>query len=362
MEALQVLTHVAEQRGFFVYQAPPKLPKSYRKRFENWLAAGMHAGMDYLTRNPAERYDPRRRFPWFKGALVLAAPYAAEEPPRPKNGLRLGRVARYAWTRDYHLWIAPVISELEAVCQKLGGTCKGYVDYGPVPERAFAAVSGGGWLGRNGLWLTQEAGSYQYLAVLLTSWPVEANESHPNRCGSCNACISNCPTGAIVANSIVDSRLCLSYWTIEHRGLIPLEIWRQMGSWLFGCDDCQTICPWNRKPQLHNFVTPDPELAWPNIENFFGISNRAFARRYAGSAFLRSGRTILARNALIVLSNTNAEALKQLLPLALVDPSAKVRATAIAAAASIGFNDIKYENNFSSSDNEYIQNSLLFFR
>ena len=363
MEALEVLTHVARRRGFLVYPAPPRLPKLQRAGFEDWLAAGMHAGMDYLTRGPAERYDPRRRFPWLAGALVLAAPYAAAEPPRPAGGLRLGRVARYAWVRDYHLWIAPVLEELEGICQKLGGRCKGYVDYGPLPERAFAVASGGGWLGRNGLWLTQDGGSYQYLAVLLTSWPVEPAAPHPSRCGSCTACAANCPTGAIVANGVVDSRRCLSYWTIEHRGLIPLEIWRPMGDWLFGCDDCQTVCPWNRRRKVEPLLEPDPELAWPDLEGFFGVSNRAFARRYAGSAFLRSGRVGLARNALIVLSNQDPESLKSILPLALADPSSKVRATAAAAAASIGLFDAarKTAGGLEGREKDYVEKSLLFF-
>ncbi len=363
MEALEVLTRAALRRGFFVYRAPPLLPETELSGFENWLAAGMHAGMEYLERNPGARYDPRRRFPWFAGALVLAVPYAAEEPPRPSGGLRLGRVARYAWVRDYHLWIAPVLAELEEICRLLGGSCKGYVDYGPVPERAFAVASGGGWRGRNGLWLTQEAGSYQYLAVLLTSWPVEPPEPHPNRCGSCTACVRNCPTGAIVAEGIVDSRRCLSYWTIEHRGLIPLEIWRPMGSWLFGCDDCQTVCPWNRRRRTKPLLEPDPELAWPDLESFFGVSNRAFARRYAGSAFLRTGRVGLARNALILLSNLDPEALRRLLPAALADPSSKVRVTAAAAAVSAGLPDPARRalDDLTGKERDYVEEALLFF-
>jgi len=335
MDPLAELAHAASRRGFSVYRAPAQLPEDARRRYASWVGEGMHAGMDYLARKVGERLDPRMRYPWFRGALVLAYPYAAVAPPVPPAGLRLGRVARYAWVRDYHLWIAPHLKELEELCRRLGGECKGYVDYGPLPERAYAQASGGGWIGRNGLWLTQRAGSYQYLAILLTSWEVEPAAPHPNRCGSCTACVSNCPTGAIVADGVVDSRRCLSYWTIEHRGLIPLEVWRGMGSWLFGCDDCQTVCPWNRRLRENPLPRPDPELAWPDLRSFFGVSNRAFARRYAGTAFLRAGRPALARNALIVLANRDAGALADLLPVALADPSEKVRATAAAAAAVI---------------------------
>ena len=359
MEALTVLTRAAERRGFLVYKAPSRLPQSSRAGFENWLAAGMHADMKYLARDPLERYDPVRRFSWFKGALVLAVPYGGGEVSRPVDGLRLGKVARYAWVRDYHLWIAPLLADLEELCRKLGGTCKGYVDYGPIPERAYAVASGGGWLGRNGLWLTQENGSYQYLAILLTSWEVEPAPPHPNRCGSCTACVGSCPTGAIVADGVVDSRRCLSYWTIEYRGLIPQDIWDRMGNWVFGCDDCQTPCPWNRRADGWK-LEPDPDLAWPDLGSFFGVSNRVFARRYHGSAFLRSGRPAMARNALIALSNSDQDALRWLLPAALADPSEKVRATAAAAAARIGAPDLagKAMESLDGEAREYVEGFL----
>ena len=337
MNPLEEITHAARRRGFFVYPAPPELPRAEKAAFRSWLAGGAHAGMTWLERDVAQRLEPRRRFPWLRGVLVLAAPYASEPPPKPLGGLRLGKVARYAWVRDYHLWIEPRLRELEKLCQKLGGECRGYVDHGPVLERAYAALSGAGWLGRNGLWLTEQAGSYQYLAVLLTSWPVEPKAPHPYRCGSCRACVQNCPTKAIGPGGLVDARRCLSYWTIEHRGLLPLWLWDYLGDWLFGCDDCQTVCPWNgKRPAAAAAPEPEPELVWPDLRSFFELSNRAFARRYAGSAFLRSGRAVLARNALVVLAGRHPEELVDLLPQALADPSAKVRATAAVAAARLG--------------------------
>lgn len=335
MNPLEELAHAARRRGFDVHPAPARLPEAWGRAYLDWLEAGRHAGMAYLARDPQARIDPARRFPWFRGALVLGLSYAYPEPPRPAGGLRLGRVARYAWVRDYHLRIEPHLRALEELCARLGGRCRGYVDHGPVLERAYAAASGAGWIGRNGLWLTQAGGSYQHLAVLLTSWPVEPAQPHPNRCGRCTACVAACPTGAIVADGVVDARRCISYWTIEHRGPVPLERWAGIGDWLFGCDDCQTVCPWNRRPRADDPL-PDPELAWPDLNTFFSLSNRAFARRYAGSAFVRSGRPLLARNALIVLSNRDPERLRGFLPAALADPSPLVRQTAAAAAARAG--------------------------
>jgi len=335
-DAIATLTHAARRRGFDVHPAPPAPPPEAQAEYLAWLKDGRHAGMAYLARDVAERLDPRRRFPWLQGVLVLSVSYAYPEPPKPAGGLRWGRVARYAWVRDYHAWIELHLRALEQLCARLGGRCKGYVDHGPVLERAYAAASGAGWIGRNGLWIPTAGGSYRHLAVLLTSWPTEAAPPHPNRCGSCTACVRHCPTGAIVADGVVDARRCLSYWTIEHRGLVPLELWPRWGEWIFGCDDCQTVCPWNRRFSSPAAPEPDPELAWPDLRSFFMLSNRGFARRYAGSAFVRSGRPALARNVLVAASGAAPEVIEALLPLALEDASTVVRATAAAVAARMG--------------------------
>jgi len=362
MNPVEELAHAARRGGFDVYTAPARLPEEARLAYRDWIRSGMHAGMAYLARNVAERTDPLQRFPWFRGALVLSLSYAYPEPPRPAGGLRLGRVARYAWVRDYHLRIEPHLRALEALCTRLGGRCRGYVDHGPVLERAYAAASSGGWIGRNGLWLTQGGGSYRHLALLLTSWEVESTTPHPNRCGLCTACVPACPTGAIVADGVVDARLCVSYWTIEHRGPVPLTLWNGIGDWLFGCDDCQTVCPWNRKPRSDGALA-DPELAWPDLETFFSLSNRTFARRYAGSAFLRSGRPLLARNALIVLSNRDPERLGALLPAALADPSPLVRQTAAAAAVRGGQAALAWKalGNLPEDGRRYVREALDLF-
>ncbi len=323
----------------------------------------MNAGMAYLARNPLVRYDPRRRFPWFAGALLLAAPYAFAEPPKPAGGLRLGRVARYAWVRDYHEWMAVELRRLEEECALLGGTCKGYVDHGPIAERAFAEAAGAGWIGRNGLYLTPAAGSYQYLAVLLTSWPAPPTRPHPNRCGSCRACLTNCPTGAIGAQG-VDARLCLSYWNIEYRGLLPLRLWRPMGDRLFGCDDCQTVCPWNRKPNgAFAGMQADAELAWPDLREILSLSGRAFEKKYAHTAFLRTGRAAMARNALVVISNSDCRALQEVLPEALDDASPLVRTTAAAAAWRCG-QKVHFASTLKAlpeREQRYLQRASVFF-
>ncbi len=359
MNPLDKVVLAARERGYEVHHAPAKPPAMAARLYLDWLAAGMHAGMKYLERDPEQRVDPTRRFPWLRGVLVLGLSYAYPEPDRPLGGLRAGKVARYAWARDYHLRIEPHLRELEAMCAQLGGICRGYVDHGPLLERSYAAAGGGGWVGRNGLWLTQSGGSYHHLAVLLTSWETGPFSQHPHRCGGCTACVHSCPTGAIVADGVVDARRCIGYWTAEHRGPIPVGFWSGIGNWLFGCDDCQLVCPWNRKA-LAAQPSPDPELAWPNLDNFFSMSNRAFAKYYAGSAFVRSGRPVLARNALIVLSNAYPDALLDVLPVALEDPSALVRQTAAVAAARIGRRDWvqKVLRGLTSREREYVLSAL----
>jgi epoxyqueuosine reductase len=331
--AYEELTEIAQERGFLVGWSPLALPSAYRERYAAWLEAGSHAGMGYLAERWQERMEPSRRFSWAKSAMVLAAPLPLEDPDPPPGGLRVGRVARYAWIGDYHALIEPHLRALEARAAELGLQALGYVDYGPLPERSYAAQAGLGWIGCNGMLLSTQAGSALLLAVLLTSLEVPLPPLHPPRCGRCTRCLATCPTGALRGDGTLDARLCLSYWTVEHRGLIPVELWPALGDWLLGCDLCQEACPWDRKRVLPwPGFEPRPELAHPNLEDFFFLSSRAFARRYAQTAFLRPGRARMARNALIVLAN-HGETYRSFIEMARRDPHPLVQATALQALA-----------------------------
>ncbi|MCL6525664.1 MAG: tRNA epoxyqueuosine(34) reductase QueG [Thermaceae bacterium] len=328
------LRQEAQQRGFLAEWAPLGLPEEAQRRYRAWLEAGNHASMDYLL--PSTRLEPAQRFAWARSVLVLAAPQAYPDPGPPEGGVRLGRVARYAWVRDYHVLLEPYLRELEDCAAKLGVQAKGYVDTGPFSERSYAVLSGLGWVGRNAMLMRMGEGAYLSLALLLTSLePPEPAPSYPNRCGRCTRCLTACPTGALLGDGTLDARRCISYWTIEHRGLIPAPLWPLIGDWLFGCDLCQEVCPWNRKPQVFwSGFRPEPELAHPDLEEFFSLSSRAFARRYERTVFLRPGRNRMARNALIVLANRQEH-----LPLvrrAAGDVNPVVRATAARALARFG--------------------------
>ena len=329
-----LLEERARELGLLYAWAPLSPLPGAEGRFLAWLEAGRHGGMAYLAKGKEERFRPWERFPWTKSALLLFAPYAYGDPGKPPGGLRVGLVARYAWTRDYHLLLGEGLRSLEGLARSLGVEARGYVDHGPLPERALAVLSGAGWVGKSGMFLSQAFGVHAFIGVLLTSLQVEAPPLHPSRCGTCARCLPACPTGALLGDGTLDARLCVSYLTVEHKGFIPPNLWPGMGAWLLGCDLCQEACPWTRFGQVWPGFRPEPELAHPDLLDFFRLSGRAFAKKYAGTAFLRPGRARMARNALIVLSNLGLG--EALMAEAAQDPSPLVRRTALHALFRAG--------------------------
>ncbi len=342
MDAKDQLRSFALEMGFLAEWSGIDLPAKAGQRFEKWIDENRNAEMDYLAKNTQTRTNPRSRFEWAESALVLGAPHFFGETPVPSDGLRLGKVARYAWTRDYHLALEPYLKKLEDFAQELGLESKAYVDHGPILERVFAGQSGLGWQGKNTMLMQTDFGSFMTLAVLLTNVRVEPSAVHPNRCGKCIACNLACPTGALDSSGL-DARKCISYWTIENRGPIPIEMWKPIGEWLFGCDICQDVCPWNERAQRKGAVPwqsflAEPSLAHPDFLDFFQLSGKQFEKKYQGSAFLRAGRARMARNAIVVLANrVNADGFQHrwLIEKALEDINPLVRETAQTALEQI---------------------------
>ena len=273
--------------------------------FEAWCDAGLQAGMDYLPRSASRRRDLTTTFAPALSALVLMVSHNHAAPPKPSGGTRVGQVARYAWSRDYHALLRPVLDSLEGVAARLGVRARGYVDHAPILERGFAVRSGLGWRGRQSQVISTSLGALSSIAVLLTdAVPPSVEREHPDRCGRCTACVSSCPTDAILPDRTVDSRRCIAYYTVEHRGSVPIELRSQFGLHLFGCDDCLEICPWTTHAgRFSKLLEPDPELAFPDLEPWFTDSGHAFLRRYGDSAFARARRRGMARNAALVLGN-----------------------------------------------------------
>ncbi|GHF33362.1 epoxyqueuosine reductase [Deinococcus metalli] len=339
MGAADLLADLAQHLGAdAVGWAPAAVPAHAVEEYAGWLDAGRHAGMTYLERQLPARADPSTRLEGVGSVLVLGVSHAFAELPKPAGGVRVGRVARYAWTPDYHDQLQPVLTRLETEAAALGVRARGYVDHGPVMERLYAASGFLGWRGKSGMLVSTRLGAFVTLAVLLTDLPCGgAATPHPDRCGRCLRCVSACPTNAIGNDRAIDARRCVSYLTIEHRGPVPHDLRAGVGEWLFGCDVCSEVCPWSEHAgPLARVLRPDPELAHPDLTRFFGGSERAFERAFADTAFLRPRRKGMARNALTVLGNTRAPQGWPLLLAGAADPAWEVREAAAWALGQWG--------------------------
>jgi epoxyqueuosine reductase len=279
--------------------------------YQRWLGAGRHADMEYLAREPARRLDPRLLDARFRSVISLGYPYAAPVAPRADWRAELrGRIAAYALGRDYHDHVLRAARTVAATIEahRAGAVTRAYVDTGPVFEREWARQARLGWMGKNTLLLSREHGSYFFLAEIFTDAAVEPTAS-PERehCGTCRRCLDLCPTGALGDGYVMEPRVCISYLTIENRGAIARELRPKLGNWIFGCDVCQEVCPWNETG-----AREESDLA-PYLPDLLALDDQAFARRFTRSAIKRARRRGLLRNAAVVLGNTgNREAVAPL--------------------------------------------------
>ena len=292
--------------------------------------------MAYLARDPERRFDPRRLDPRIKSVVSLGYPYSAPAAPAVdwRAALR-GRIAAYALGADYHDY---VVAKAHAVAEALaalrpGALTRVYVDTGPVFEREWAAEARLGWFGKNTMVLNREHGSYFFLAEIFTDVELEPTaQPYREHCGTCRQCLDLCPTGALAAGYVIEPRLCISYLTIEHRGSIPVGLRAKLGMWIFGCDICQEVCPWNGAPcdgAAGDLVPYLPEL--------LALDDEGFSRRFSRSAVKRAKRRGLARNVAVVLGNTgNPEARPHLARALENDSEPLVRAHAAWALGRIG--------------------------
>jgi epoxyqueuosine reductase len=325
--AQESIAQAALEMGFdAVGWAGVRVPEAELETFKSWIGAGMHAGMDYLPKSVNRRSDVTTSFAPTLGVLALMVSHNHPDPGVPDGGVRVGRVARYAWSRDYHATLKPHLERLENTSGQLGVQAKAYVDHGPILERSFAVRAGLGWRGRSSQVISTSLGALTTLAVLLTDLEIQEDVGHPDRCGRCTACVTACPTDAITPERLVDSRRCIAYYTVEHRGPIPLEFRSRFTDHLFGCDDCLDVCPWTTHAgRFSHLLQPDPDLAHPDITEFFTLSGHQFERRFETTAFSRARRKGMARNAAIVMGNLKNPDHLKLLEMGLVDSSWEVR-------------------------------------
>jgi len=265
--------------------------------FHEWLDHGHHATMQYLAKNRAIRTNPHERFPWAKSAIVILVPYAPERPAADPGALS-HHVARYALGDDYHDVLDGILRAMEAVFPAGTKTWR-YVDTGPLSDRSLAAQAGLGWIGRNGMLIDEEHGSYFFIGVLLTSLENDIAASEvADRCGACTRCIDACPTDAILPNRTVASEHCISYGTIEHRGPLEARIGEALTGNAFGCDICQEVCPWNAAAPKASDPAWQPRPIWdlrtvPELER---LSDDEVGAGLRGSPMKRTKAEGLRRN------------------------------------------------------------------
>jgi epoxyqueuosine reductase len=297
-------------------------------RFEEWARSGRAATMRYLERTDEQGRLLRAQIPfsWARSVVVCLASYDSRQPHSTELAAKdKGWIARYAWSSkmdaagtrrpsDYHKVLLKRMKAVEAGLHEQFGefAARAYVDTGPVMEKALAVAAGLGWTGKNTCLIHPHWGSYGFLAVLLTSLPVQEEEEQsalPEGCGRCRRCLDACPTGALIAPHQMDATRCIAYLSIEHRGAIAPELMGRMGRQVFGCDICQDVCPWNRKITSRTKsedaeLRARPELVNPPLEWLASMDEEEFERQFNGSPLRRTGFLGLRRNVAIAMGNS----------------------------------------------------------
>lgn len=263
-----------------------------------WLDNGFNASMEYMKRNFEKRQDVKQILPSAKSVISLALNYYT--PNQHSTDSNTGKISRYAWGRDYHLIIWEKLSLLEEYFRSLDENfeSKSYVDTGPVMDKAWAVRSGIGWLGKNSNVINKEIGSWFFIANIITNHEFDYSEPITDFCGSCTACLDACPTNAIVQPYIVDANRCISFLTIENKGEISNEFKGKFDNWIFGCDVCQDVCPWNKKfsepTMLQEFQPKGTNLVLDEVIN---MNEEEFKVKFETSPIKRAKLSGLKRNA-----------------------------------------------------------------
>lgn len=298
--------------------------------------------------------DPRASLPGARSVVLLAASYRHPAPRRHDGRLR-GRIARYAWGRDYHRVLEkraqPILRWLGDL--ESGSRSRLMVDHGPLAERAYARAAGVGWQGKNTMLLTRGVGSYTFLAAILTTVGLAPDESVAQSCGQCARCLPSCPTGALRSEYELVNDLCIAHQTIENRGPIPRALRSKIGDWIFGCDLCQEACPVN-EPQpfegMPEFAAGDVDAAFPDLVELLGIDEAEFRRRFAGRPILRAKYAGFLRNVCVALGNLGDSAAVAPLTRALQHPEPLVRGHAAWALGRLGARSVLSPRRESESD------------
>jgi epoxyqueuosine reductase len=328
----------ARRLGFHKIGISAAGPLPWAEKFDDWLAQGMQGGMAYLGRQAEKRKDPSRVLEGVRSIVTLAINYhsTTEDPQGPMRG----KISRYAWGEDYHRLISERMESLLAfvMTQEPGIHGLHYTDTGPVMEKVWGAHSSLGWLGKNGNLITRERGSWFFLGALLLDRELICDPAERGHCGTCARCMPACPTGAIVQPHVVDARRCISYLTIEWKGPIPRDLRPHIGNRIFGCDDCQEVCPWNRfaVEAGETAFLPARDNGFPYLPDLVDMTPAEFESRFRNSPIRRVKRDGFLRNVVVALGNSRQPEAIPALRRALQDSSPLVRDHAAWALGQIG--------------------------
>ncbi|MEL8056587.1 MAG: tRNA epoxyqueuosine(34) reductase QueG [Pseudomonadota bacterium] len=310
------------------------------ERLEEFVEDGRHGDMDWMATTLERRKVPTAMWPEAKSAIVVGLNYGPEVDPRGLLAAKSkGNISVYARGKDYHAILKKRLKALaRRFVEETGAQVKVFVDTAPLMEKPLAQKAGIGWQGKHTNLVSRQLGSWLFLGVMLTDAELEPDEVHINRCGSCTACLDACPTKAFPAPFQIDARRCISYLTIENKGPIPEEFRAPMGNRIYGCDECLSVCPWNKFAQTANESAfwARAELKAPNLDELAALDDAAFREVFSGSPIKRIGRNRFLRNVLIAIGNSEDTSLIEgsVLP-HLDDEDAVVRGAAIWALSRL---------------------------
>ncbi|MBT4864966.1 MAG: tRNA epoxyqueuosine(34) reductase QueG [Planctomycetaceae bacterium] len=330
----------AKRAGFDAVGIVPATSPAGFDNLQRWLQRGFDGEMSYISRRETAYEHPQHVMPTVKSVVMLAMNYHTEE--RAPVETRQGAVSRYAWGEaDYHDLIRGKLRRLADFIHRLCPGChtRGIIDTAPLLERDFARLAGLGWFGKNTMIINKQLGSWLFLAALLVDFDLEYDSPHDtSHCGTCTRCLDVCPTDAFPEPYVLDARRCISYLTIELRKPIPMKLRDGMGEWMFGCDLCQDVCPWNRKAPVTREAafSPSADLNPVDAIRLLGMNDDEFKKRFAKTPLARPKRSGILRNAAIVLGNRrSAEAIPALVT-ALDDHEPLVRGATAWALGRMG--------------------------
>lgn len=311
------LQSFARGLGFDSCRVTACAPPPHASEFREWLREGAAGEMNYMQRGEDKRCDPQKVLPGARSVIVFALNYwqgvEAGDPPAINMAAAgmaastpaTGRIARYAWGDDYHDVVAEKLAKIDNFLRACGGTQKCYVDTGPILERDHAAQAGTGWHGKSTMLIDPRLGTWFFLSEILTTLELPSDAQQVDRCGTCDRCITACPTGAITAPHRLDARRCISYLTIEHKSAIPIELRPLIGDRIFGCDDCLEACPWNRFAEVsrESAFAARRSTSGMALRDYLSLGEEEFRILFRNSPIKRIKRRGFLRNVCVALGN-----------------------------------------------------------